>query len=343
MLVDVAPVLAMIRELCAGDDGAAGALHAGAGFDGLGGLGALAWEHVSAGGKRLRARLALSAVAALGGRVESATAWAAACELLHNASLIHDDLQDGDRLRRGRPALWVKHGAAQAINAGDLCITLGFAALARIPGSDALRWRLTEAVTRRTRAVAEGQSAEMRLLTSGAPSWDDYAACVEGKTSALFALPVEGAALLAGRSPGQATCLADACRPMGLLFQIQDDIRDLYADAGRDAPGSDIAQPGKATALVVEHLRLYPADRDWLLRILTSPRAATARADVEEVIRRFADGGALGAAWGRLDAIHRDLLGARVLAREPSLHALVHRLAGDVIASIAHTRPGRAP
>ena len=73
-------------------------------------------EHLDTGGKRLRARLAIAACQALGGRAEDAIDWAAAVELLHNASLVHDDIQDGDRTRRGKPALWARYGPAQAIN-----------------------------------------------------------------------------------------------------------------------------------------------------------------------------------------------------------------------------------
>ena len=87
-------------------------------------LGQLAWEHIATGGKRLRARLAVQTVCAHGARADLGIAWGAACELLHNASLIHDDIEDGDRFRRGKPALWARYGTAQAINAGDLCICL---------------------------------------------------------------------------------------------------------------------------------------------------------------------------------------------------------------------------
>src|SRR5687767_11384745 len=78
--------------------------------------GAIAAEHVATGGKRLRARLALAAADALGARAGDAVGWAAACELLHNATLLHDDIEDGDRARRGQPTAWVRHGVAQAIN-----------------------------------------------------------------------------------------------------------------------------------------------------------------------------------------------------------------------------------
>lgn len=325
MLASPAAVEERMKQLCLGERG-----HA---------LGRMVWEHVSAGGKRLRARLALAALSALGGRAEDGVAWAAACELLHNASLIHDDIQDGDRYRRKREALWVRHGVAQAINAGDLCITLSLHALASGPFSDAQRWQLTHVLASAARAMTEGQSAEMRLLSAGAPTWDEYEKCAQGKTSALFTLPIEGAALIAGRSPERAGGIAAACRPVGVLFQIQDDILDLFGDNGREMRGTDLAQAGKPTALVVDHLRLHPEDREWLLGILSAPRERTPREAIDQAIERFRRGGALAAVWGRIDAIRRDLRASEALRREPELHALVERVVPEVLRSIEHTRP----
>lgn len=303
-------------------------------------LGALAWEHIGTGGKRLRARLALFATRAFGVPAARGVGWAAACELLHNASLIHDDIQDGDRFRRGQPALWARYGTAQAINAGDLCIALGYAAIGAVPVDDASRWQLTHVMTSASRRIVSGQADELGLLDGTLPTWRDYAACVAGKTSALFALPVEGAALIAGRALADAAALADACRPLGLLFQIQDDILDLYGDNGRDWPGSDLAQSGKASAFVVEHLRLHPHDAPWLLRILTAPRAETSDSDVAEVIRRFAADGALAAVWQRIDDLREALDSSTVLVRERPLAALVQKFAERALGPVTHTRPG---
>jgi len=302
-------------------------------------LGQLVWEHVSSGGKRLRARLALRAVEALGGTVADGIAWGACCELLHNASLIHDDVEDGDRYRRGRLALWARHGTAQAINAGDLAIALSYLAIGAVPVSDGLRWRLTESVSRAARRVVDGQAAELRLLAAAPLTWEAYATCVEGKTTALFALPIEGAALIAGRSADDAARLASGFRPLGLLFQIQDDLVDLYGDNGRDRPGSDLAQLGKATALVVEHLRLHPEDRAWLLAILTAPRADTAPETIDAAIARFAEQGALAAVWQRIDDLLGGLDRAGVLAGEPGLGALIDGFVVEALRPVAHTRP----
>ena len=91
--------------------------------------GEIAREHLLTGGRRVRARLALAAGEALGLRRENVVAWAAACELLHNATLIHDDIQDGDRTRRDVPTAWARHGVGQALNAGDLLLMLPFLAI----------------------------------------------------------------------------------------------------------------------------------------------------------------------------------------------------------------------
>lgn len=302
-------------------------------------LGALVWSHVASGGKRLRARLALFALQALGGTLADGIAWGACCELLHNASLIHDDIQDGDRLRRGRPALWADHGIAQALNAGDLSIALSYLAIEHVPVSDGLRWRLTHALSVAARRVVEGQAAEGALLAGDPHTWATYAACVEGKTSALFALPLQGAALIAGYTPEAATELADAFRPLGLLFQIQDDILDLFGNNGREARGSDLAQSGKVTALVVEHLGLHPHDRPWLLDILTAAREATPRAAIDEAIERFASGGALAAVWARMDALSAAITQSDVLARALPLRALAERFVAEALRPVAHTRP----
>jgi geranylgeranyl diphosphate synthase type I len=100
-------------------------------------------DHLASGGKRLRASLALCATRALGGSPCAGVAWAAACEMLHNASLVHDDLQDGDTLRRGQPTVWSRYGAAQAVNVGDLMLMLPFLALEHGPIDDGVRWRLS--------------------------------------------------------------------------------------------------------------------------------------------------------------------------------------------------------
>lgn len=301
-------------------------------------LGHILWDHIDTGGKRLRARLALSAAEALGLSRGDAVGWAAACELLHNASLVHDDLQDGDRRRRGREVVWVRHGVAQAINAGDLGLMLPTSAIGQLPVSGETKWRLSQTLSEAAQRVVRGQSAELDLHGREMPSWDDYAHAVGGKTSALFSLPVEGAAILAGLSEADARALAEEFSPVGLLFQVQDDVLDLYGDKGRGEVGSDLRE-GKVSALVVEHLRLHPAEAPWLWRVLRTPREETTDHMVEETIQRFSAGGALASVWRRLANIDDNITDSPTLTRHPRLHTLASELVARALAPIIQTNP----
>lgn len=301
-------------------------------------LGTLLWDHVSSGGKRLRARLALSTADALGASRAAAVGWAAACELLHNASLLHDDVQDGDRRRRGRETMWVRHGAAQAINAGDLGLMLPTLALEHVPGDDALRWRLARTLSWRAQQVVRGQALELDMQARDLLDWDSYLAAAEGKTAALFSLPVEGTALLSGLEPSRARALGESFGAIGLLFQLQDDVLDLFGDKGRGEVGSDLRE-GKISALVVEHLRLHPHDTPWLVELLRLPRDRTPEAWVHEAIRRFRDGGALAGVWRRIAALDDLVAEDPELMPWPRLHALAMELVSRALSPIIHTNP----
>jgi geranylgeranyl diphosphate synthase, type I len=301
-------------------------------------LGVLLREHFDTGGKRLRARLALGAADALGVDRMRAVPWATACELLHNATLLHDDVQDGDRVRRGHDTAWVKHGVAHAITAGDLALMLPWRALESLDAPDDVLWQLGSALARQSCRVARGQADESDLLPRRQLSWSAYERVVMGKTAALFVLPVLGAARLAGLSKDDAQALADELYPLGVLYQVQDDVLDLYGDKGRDAVGSDIAE-GKVSALVVEHLRRCPQDTDWLLAILSKPREHTTPDDIAQVIARFRDQGALDAVWERLNTIEDDIVSSKLLGAYPRLHALAVELVALAVAPIAHTAP----
>jgi geranylgeranyl diphosphate synthase type I len=303
-------------------------------------LGIVLRELLESGGKRLRARLALATLEALGEDRQKGVAWAAACELLHTATLLHDDVQDGDTVRRDRPTAWRSHGVAQAINAGDLALMLPYSAIDHIPVEPAVKWQLTRLLARYAEAVARGQADEMELMPHRHLAWDDYAAAACGKTAALFALPVAGAALIAGRTPEEAEDLGDAMLQLGLLFQIQDDVLDLFGDKRRGEPGSDVVA-GKATALVVEHLRRVPHDREWLVELLEAPRETKTPEVVAEVKRAFRERGTLDAVWDRLNACETHIAESLALSRWPRLHAVAVELAAQALAPIAHTAPIR--
>ena len=304
---------------------------------GDGRAGAMVNEHLATGGKRLRARLALAALDALGGNREHGIAWAAACELLHNATLVHDDLQDGDQVRRGHPTVWARHGVAQAVNAGDLLLMLPILALEHLWDVEQACWPLARALATHAAAVARGQAAELDLAASGDIGWERYRDAVAGKTSALFELPVEGAALLAGRNGDEARMAAEGFGHLGVVFQLQDDLLDLYGNKGRERPGSDLRE-GKISALVVEHLRLHPEEGSGLRGLLALPRDQTPDAGVEDFIGRFQDGGAVAAVLRRIDAEAESAMRCEGLRRESDLCDLARELVSVALAPIAHLR-----
>jgi geranylgeranyl diphosphate synthase type I len=295
-------------------------------------------QHLLAGGKHVRARLALAAMDALGPSRDDGIAWAAAVEALHNATLVHDDIQDGDLLRRGEPTVWVRHGVPQAINAGDLLLMMPILHLQEVETSDEIRWALAFAIARRAAATVRGQAQEMALVASERLDWKAYLQAVEGKTGHLLALPIEGALLLAGRPAERARTVGDAFLRLGVLFQLQDDLRDLFAEKGRGERGSDLRE-GKPNALCVAHLELHPGDRQWLFGLLHTPRHLTTDAAVEEATRRFERDGALDAVLARIETEGEAVRTSACLAQEPRIHEIAMELASWIGERVHGTDP----
>jgi hydroxymethylglutaryl-CoA reductase len=250
--------------------------------------------HMESGGKRLRALLPLLVAETLGVDPASLVPFGAACEMLHNATLVHDDLQDGDRFRRGVETVWHHFGTPQAINLGDAMFYYTLELVHRLQLPLGRRDAAARRVLRETLRVIDGQEREFLLKQVERPTLADYFAMVEGKTSGLFALPIAGAATLCGASGPIVRGLQEAARHMGVLFQIQDDVLDLYADKGRDARGSDIRE-GKRSALVVHALQHAPeTDAARLRQVLDTERERTTDEEVAEAIELLTRNGALG-------------------------------------------------
>jgi geranylgeranyl pyrophosphate synthase len=288
-------------------------------------------EHLDTGGKRLRARLALAACEALGGRPENAVDWAAAVELLHNASLVHDDIQDRDRMRRGKPALWARYGSAQAITVGDLMLMLPFRALRNY--APAVQAPLMQILAEYAENTARGQIRELGLIPSVDQGWGDYFGAASGKTGTLFALPVRGAAELAGLAIDDANRLALPFSSIGVLYQLQDDLLDLVDAKGRGLRGSDIYE-GRLSAVVLTHLDLHPNDAQRTMEIVGKPREQTTHREVDQMIHRFIEGGAVQQLDDRVRALASELLASERLSAYPDLQAVARELVRRVLAPL---------
>ena len=189
--------------------------------------------HLHAGGGRIRARLALDAALQLGLSARTAVVIASTCELLHNASLVHDDLQDRDSTRRGVDAVWKRFDAETAICTGDLLLSSAYASLADLDDATPLRQMLS-LVHLRTTAAIQGQCADVAHRTTPVTDVATYLRIVAGKSGALLSLPLELVLLAAEQSPW--TKLAcDAAQAFAIGYQIADDLQDVSRDTGSDA------------------------------------------------------------------------------------------------------------
>ncbi|MBI4705084.1 MAG: polyprenyl synthetase family protein [Deltaproteobacteria bacterium] len=278
--------------------------------------------HLETGGKRLRALLPLLVAEALERDPAPLVPFGAACEMLHNATLVHDDLQDGDEMRRGRASVWRRFGSAQAINLGDAMYYYAVLLVQRLDLPAEAREAATRRLLLETLRVIEGQEQELALRTVERPSLDAYFAMVEGKTSGLFALPMAGAAEICGAEPEIVGALGEAAGHLGVLFQIQDDVLDLYGDKGRGERGSDVGE-GKRSALVVH--ALGHADEEqacWLRQVLDAPRQDTTSDDVDAVAALFERTGSLRFVLDEIARRAQRAAGVATFAGRPRLQAL---------------------
>lgn len=196
--------------------------------------------HLDTGGSRLRARLALLSGMAYGASSAHRIAAAAAAELVHNASLVHDDLCDGDVERRGKPAVWRKESPGVALCTGDLLLTAAFRAALN---SDLPEHRLAlvELLTDRVSQVIAGQSIELaspETTTHATNTLDHYLQATLAKTAPLIVLPLEAGAAGGELSDEQHQRLGRFANAVGLAYQIIDDLDDVDLQcAQRSSPG----------------------------------------------------------------------------------------------------------
>lgn len=253
-----------------------------------GGAAVAALEHFRTGGKRLRARLALHAASSLGLPVETAVAIAAASELVHNASLVHDDIQDGSELRRGAPTLWARHGRDLSICAGDLMISAAYGALSSAPAAQLPT--LFARLHLRVSEVIAGQSADLSAKEAPVTTVADYRRIAAGKSAPLLGLPLELALVAAGRSDVLPQVEA-AANCFAVAYQMADDIEDAECDLASGAMNivAIIARDGSLEAARVHCrsmvVRDYRLARD-LARRLPSGCGALIANFAEEFLQR---------------------------------------------------------
>jgi geranylgeranyl diphosphate synthase type I len=206
-------------------------------------------------GKGIRPTICLLACQATGGDWQRAVPAAAAIELIHNFSLIHDDIEDRDVVRRGRPTVWKLWGEAQAINAGDTMFVLSRLALHRLLDRDlppALVQAASLAFDRACLALCQGQFLDLSFEDRLDVTADEYLAMVGGKTSALMGLSAGLGALIGSGDPALAETYRRFGAGLGFAFQIYDDVLGIWGDesqTGKPA-GNDLRRRKKSFPIV---------------------------------------------------------------------------------------------
>jgi geranylgeranyl diphosphate synthase type I len=249
----------------------------------------------AAGGKRLRPALAL--LCYQGARAEQGctgddddrvVAFATALELIHNYSLVHDDIQDRDLLRRGRPTVWSICGQAQAINVGNCLHAAGFAAClgrGQVPGD------LIASLASASLEMTWGQRRDLMFETRDDVTVDMYLEMIAGKTAGLMTCATHGGALLAytgARANQQLPAYAEFGRQLGMGFQIRDDILGIWGTESQTGKpsGGDIRRRKKSLPVLLALQEASPAARPRLrdLYAMTTDLTCEQESDVRTIL-----------------------------------------------------------
>lgn len=261
-----------------------------------------------AAGKRIRGVLTLLCAEAAGGSAASAATVAAAVELVHNLSLIYDDIQDGSPYRRGRPTVWRLWGVPQALNAAAALQAMVSRALATPAHAEAQAYLQTTVQT-----LCEGQYDDLALAAGAlAPAVDAYLTMIGKKTGALLGAAAYLGARAGGAPPPRAAAFRQFGHRLGVAYQLVDDVRGIWGAPGDEKPAADL-DARKRTLPVLLALEGAPA---WLRAAYRTGQgwdaaaAAALRAHLEA-----AGTGTRTLAWARAEAA---AAAAALAAAEPA-------------------------
>ena len=256
------------------------------------------------GGKRLRAIMPRLVGDAVGNGHQGHYTLGACIEIIHNFTLVHDDIMDQDPIRRGLDAVHVAYDDPTAINAGDAMLALGFEMLADSSHIEDSQLRhVVSAIGQMVRHVAEGQQEDFEFEERDSVSEDEYISMIAGKTSAMFETCAETGAILAGADSETVANMANWGLNLGLCFQIMDDYIDMTSDTetlGKPA-GSDIVQ-GKRTLIAIHALE-SGAELPTFHKLFGTESTDTSELDI--AVQELNDNGSIQYALDRAMEHHR--------------------------------------
>ncbi len=225
---------------------------------------------ISSGGKRLRPFLLLLSAKTVGAKFSDVYNAALAVEILHNFTLVHDDIMDNSHLRRGKPTLHVKYNLSTAILAGDNLIAVAYHYLLKDCREN--EKSVLETFTRGIIEVCEGQSLDKEFETRDEVQLNEYKTMIKKKTAALASTCCSIGAQLGDGTREEIKALSDYGEYLGIAFQIQDDLLDILADTeefGKPV-GGDLLE-GKKTFLFLKALENSDGkEKEMLLKVISN-------------------------------------------------------------------------
>ncbi|RLF53413.1 MAG: polyprenyl synthetase family protein [Thermoplasmata archaeon] len=240
-----------------------------------------------AGGKRLRPCLTILSCEAVHGDVKKVTPLAIALELIHNFTLVHDDIMDHSKLRRNLPTVHVKYGEATAINAGDLLFAKAFESLHNLSCGFTVYKKIEHGFIEFIKEICEGQQLDMEFENKRIVTEEEYLTMIYKKTAVFFEYAAEAGGIIGGGTKKQTNALKEYGRTLGLGFQIHDDYLDMSSEKnilGKDI-GNDIRN-GKKTLIAVHALNHATGSDKKLLHKTFGDRNASDK-NVQEAYNLF--------------------------------------------------------
>ena len=259
----------------------------------------------SSPGKMLRPALSLLVAGALGAVTEDTFRYAAATELLHNATLLHDDVVDGATERRGLPTAFRLMGGGPAVLLGDFWLVRCIGRVLSAPG---VTFRVVQLYADTLSHLAEGELLQMEKASSGDTTEEDYLRIIYGKTASLFEVAAVTAALSTGVSEEKVSAMGSFARNLGLAFQIKDDIFDYSSKSGAlgKPVGIDLKEQKITQPLLCALEKVSPSEEALIRNKVT--QAAEKPEYVAEIQEFVRNNGGVQAAVGKMEKHLEDAL-----------------------------------
>ncbi len=253
------------------------------------------YPFVSRGGKRIRPLLSILCCEAVGGDIGDVIRPAAAIELFHNFTLIHDDIADDSEFRRGVPTLHVSHGIPIALNSGDALYTLVWNMIVRLGIEPARLVELQSLYSGTFKLVVEGQGMELEWYRVNRfdVTEEDYFGMINRKTAALIGLSCQMGAFIGGADKKTQEALRRFGEMIGAAFQIHDDVLNIIGDFGKYKKeiGGDISE-GKRSLMIV-HLLSEADESEKKKAVEVLSTHSKNEADIKEIIELLKNHGSV--------------------------------------------------